>query len=110
MLLQLAAQDIGQLTDIEPRRVFTRSLPRLARPGSPAGSPGGRRFWAGRLVCICRASASLASAWASLGQPMTVSEEAGQAITELAAGPGYHESAYLLTAAGLRPLNPDSSP
>ena len=38
-------------------------------------------------------------------RPLTP-EQAGQAITELAAGPGPDESAYLLTAAGLRPLNP----
>jgi len=34
MLLQLAAQDIGQLTDIEPRRVFRiRPLPMAEFPG-----------------------------------------------------------------------------
>ena len=32
MLLQVAAQDIGQLTDIQRRRVFPRSLPRLGCP------------------------------------------------------------------------------
>ena len=43
---------------------------------------------------------------AGLADPPLSPEQAGQAITELAADPGYHESAYLLTAAGLRPLNP----
>jgi hypothetical protein len=57
MLLQLAAQDIGQLTDIEPRRVFFGSLPCPA-----AELPGGRRFCADRLVCIGKASMPLASA------------------------------------------------
>ena len=37
-------------------------------------------------------------------------ERAGQAITELAADPGYHENAYLLTAAGLRPLPSGGQP
>ncbi len=46
-------------------------------PGVPALRPGGggRRLWVGRRVCIYRASASLAFARASLGQPMTVSED-----------------------------------
>ena len=38
--------------------------------------------------------------------PPLTPERAGQAITELAADPSFHENAYLLTAAGLRPLNP----
>jgi RNA polymerase sigma-70 factor, ECF subfamily len=38
-------------------------------------SGGGRRVRADRGVYSCRASVSLASAWASVGQPMTVSEE-----------------------------------
>ena len=36
--------------------------------------------------------------------PMLTPEQAGRAITELAADPSYRENAYLLTAAGLRPL------
>jgi hypothetical protein len=31
-------------------------------------------------------------------------EQAGKAITDLATGTGYDQDAYLLTAAGLRPL------
>jgi hypothetical protein len=52
MLLQFAAQYIGQLTDIELRCVFLAPL--------PTRLPGGRRFRADRLVCIDEASASLA--------------------------------------------------
>jgi hypothetical protein len=37
MLLQLAAQYIGQLTDIELRRVFPAPLPRPRLPGSWVG-------------------------------------------------------------------------
>jgi hypothetical protein len=62
MLLQLAMQDIGQLTDIEPR-LRSRATP----PALIAQFPGGRRFRADRSVCIDRASGSLAFAWASLG-------------------------------------------
>ena len=40
------------------------------------------------------------------GGPPLTPELAGQAITELAADPGYDENAYLLTAAGLGPLSP----
>ena len=36
--------------------------------------------------------------------PPLTPARAGQAVRELAADPGYHENAYLLTAAGLRPL------
>ena len=42
------------------------------------------------------------------GGPPLTPEQAGQAVTDLAGDPGYHESAYLLTAAGLRPLPPGS--
>jgi hypothetical protein len=62
MLLQLAAQDIGQLTDIEPRRAFLGHS-----PARLLSSPGGRRFCAGRLVYIDKASVPLASARASWG-------------------------------------------
>jgi NAD(P)-dependent dehydrogenase (short-subunit alcohol dehydrogenase family) len=41
------------------------------------------------------------------GPPLT-SEQAGQAITDLVTDPSYQDSAYLLTAAGLRPLTPGS--
>jgi len=40
------------------------------------------------------------------GGPPLTPELAGQAITELAADPGYDENAYLLTATGLGPLSP----
>ena len=55
MLLQLAVQDIGQLTDIE-----------LRNPGVLTFA-GARRFCAGRLVYMGKASSSLASGRASLG-------------------------------------------
>jgi NAD(P)-dependent dehydrogenase (short-subunit alcohol dehydrogenase family) len=38
------------------------------------------------------------------GGPPLTPEQAGQAVAGLAADPGYHENAYLLTTAGLRPL------
>jgi NAD(P)-dependent dehydrogenase (short-subunit alcohol dehydrogenase family) len=41
------------------------------------------------------------------GPPLT-SEQAGQAVIDLATDSGYQDSAYLLTAAGLRPLTPGS--
>ena len=61
MLLQLAMQDIGQLTDIR-RYVALGSFPALV-----AQFRGGRRFRADLLVCTDRASGSLAFARASLG-------------------------------------------
>jgi hypothetical protein len=62
MLLQLAVQDIGQLTDIEPRLLSCgRCLPLVDQFREE------RRFRADRLVCIDRASGSLAFARASLG-------------------------------------------
>ena len=42
----------------------------------------------------------------SADAPPLTPERAGQAIAELAADPSHHENAYLLTAAGLRPLTP----
>jgi NAD(P)-dependent dehydrogenase (short-subunit alcohol dehydrogenase family) len=42
------------------------------------------------------------------GGPPLTPEQAGQAVTSLAVDPGYQDSAYLLTAAGLRPLTPGS--
>jgi NAD(P)-dependent dehydrogenase (short-subunit alcohol dehydrogenase family) len=40
------------------------------------------------------------------GGPPLTPERAGQAVADLAADPGSHDSAYLLTAEGLRPLPP----
>ena len=41
------------------------------------------------------------------GAPPLTPERAGQAVSELAADPGYRENGYLLTAAGLSPLPSD---
>jgi NAD(P)-dependent dehydrogenase (short-subunit alcohol dehydrogenase family) len=50
-----------------------------------------------------RQGSDVASYTASLGTPLTP-EQAGQAVLGLAAGPESDQDAYLLTAAGLRPL------
>jgi RNA polymerase sigma-70 factor (ECF subfamily) len=71
MLLQLAAQDIGQLTDIESRRVFSSDhcpAPTAETPGRTAilrGPPG--LYRQGQHAAGVRAG--------ELGQPMTVSED-----------------------------------
>ena len=44
------------------------------------------------------------------GGPALTPERAGQAVADLAADPGSHDSAYLLTAEGLRPLPPGGQP
>jgi NAD(P)-dependent dehydrogenase (short-subunit alcohol dehydrogenase family) len=44
------------------------------------------------------------------GGPALTPEQAGQAVADLAADPGSHDSAYLLTAEGLRPLPPGGQP
>jgi hypothetical protein len=49
MLLQLAAQDIGQLTDIEPRRVSPPVVCLPWPPGSPEGGDSALAAWS---VCI----------------------------------------------------------
>ena len=36
--------------------------------------------------------------------PALTPEQVGQAVTALVTGPGHDQDAYLLTAAGLRPL------
>ena len=41
---------------------------------------------------------------ARTGGPALAPEQACEAMTDLVTGPGYDQDAYLLTAAGLRPL------
>jgi hypothetical protein len=50
-----------------------------------------------------REGADAAARVGGLGPALT-SEQVGQAITDLVTGDGYDQDAYLLTAAGLRPV------
>jgi NAD(P)-dependent dehydrogenase (short-subunit alcohol dehydrogenase family) len=69
---------------------FVSVLPQL----TPATAPG---------AVYVAAYAARGGAAAPPGPPLTL-EQAGQAVIDLVAGDAYDQSAYLLTAAGLRPL------
>ena len=79
---------------------FVTLLPQL----TPATDLGARYA----AAYAARQGAGPAGAPATPGGPPLTPEQAGQAITDLAADPGHHDSAYLLTAAGLRLLTPGS--
>jgi NAD(P)-dependent dehydrogenase (short-subunit alcohol dehydrogenase family) len=58
----------------------------------------------GAVFAAAYAARQGASAAPGVGSQELTPEQAGQAITSLVTGPGYDLDAYLLTAAGLRPL------
>jgi NAD(P)-dependent dehydrogenase (short-subunit alcohol dehydrogenase family) len=74
---------------------FVSVLPQLT-PATALGSVAVAAYAA-------RQGADAAAYTDALGPALTA-ERAGQAITDLATGAGYDQDAYLLTAAGLRPL------
>jgi NAD(P)-dependent dehydrogenase (short-subunit alcohol dehydrogenase family) len=74
---------------------FTAVLPQLT-PATDLGAPAVAAYAA-------RAGMDLAAYLADLG-PVLTPEQVGKEIADLATGSGYHEGAYLLTAAGLRPV------
>jgi hypothetical protein len=57
----------------------------------------------GAVFAAAYAARQGADAAPSTGGPALTTEQAGQAIVDLT-GPGWDQDAYLLTAAGLRPL------
>jgi NAD(P)-dependent dehydrogenase (short-subunit alcohol dehydrogenase family) len=74
---------------------FTALLPRIA-PLTGVGRPAVRAYAA-------RGGQSEEEYLQQLGGPLTP-EQAGQAVVELVTGGAHDQDAYLLTAAGLRPL------
>lgn len=74
---------------------FTALLPRIA-PLTGVGRPAVRAYAA-------RGGQSEEEYLQQLGGPLTP-EQAGQAVVELVTGDAHDQDAYLLTAAGLRPL------
>ena len=76
---------------------FTSVLPQLT-PATGLGAPAVAAYAA-------RQGVSTDTYLKGLGPALTP-EQAGQAIAGLAAGPGHDQDAYLLTAAGLSPLQP----
>jgi NAD(P)-dependent dehydrogenase (short-subunit alcohol dehydrogenase family) len=74
---------------------FTAVLPRIT-PLTDLGRPAVRAYAA-------RAGQSVEEYLRQLGEPLTP-EQAGKAVVDLVTGPGPDQDAYLLTAAGLRPL------
>jgi len=58
----------------------------------------------GAVFAAAYAARAGADAAASAGGPALTPEQAGQAITDLVTGGGHDLDAYLLTAAGLRPV------
>jgi NAD(P)-dependent dehydrogenase (short-subunit alcohol dehydrogenase family) len=74
---------------------FTAVLPRLT-PLTDLGRPAVRAYAA-------RSGQSEEEYLRQMGEPLTP-EQAGQAVVDLVTGDSYDQDAYLLTAAGLRPL------
>jgi NAD(P)-dependent dehydrogenase (short-subunit alcohol dehydrogenase family) len=62
----------------------------------------------GAVFAAAYAARSGADGATSAGGPALTPQQAGQAITDLVTGPDPEQDAYLLTAAGLRPLGPAS--
>ena len=75
---------------------FTSVLPQLT-PATDLGAPFAAAYAA-------RQGVDLATYLKDLGPAVLTPEQAGQAIVDLAAGPGRDQDAYLLTAAGLSPV------
>ena len=88
-----AAESVREKLDIK----FTSVLPQLT-PATDLGAPAAAAYAA-------RQGVDVATYLKALGPALTP-EQAGQAIVDLASGPGRDQDAYVLTAAGLSPVQP----